>query len=495
MIGEKTQEKAFRWGMLSLVALFAGSSCTKVLNQEAVGTNASSEGAAAGTKENTAPVVEELSDSEGKAELRRSARAATLAAIKPYPAKDIVTGDEVSCHINAEGQVRCWGDGTSGKLGQGERNRNNYGSDGSTPVRGLPAISISGKTEQITTSAEGLMDYSCALMQSGSGSGLECWGFVIVPDQGSVKSISAGSGLNSLENPENLPVAVAAGSLHICALRAAGDVLCWGLDNYGLLGVGTSTTNTILVGAAKVVDLGTDAVAQSIVTGSMHSCVLLSDGGIKCWGYNAVGQLGLGDADNRGDTIEEMGDALAKVSLGRDAPKALSVSAGGFHSCAILADGSIKCWGLNKFGQLGLGDTEDRGDGPDEMGENLLAVDLGRYRFATSISAGYDHTCAILDNGRVKCWGGNDYGQLGLDHTKSIGDEESEMGPDLPYVFLGAERTAKSISAGDRHTCAILDDDSVKCWGRNDKGQLGQGHTNNIGDEEGEMAALSAIEF
>ena len=94
----------------------------------------------------------------------------------------------------------------------------------------------------------------------------------------------------------------------------------------------------------------------------------------------------------------------------------------------------MKCWGDNEFGALGLGDVDDRGDEPDEMGDNLPAVDLGTGRTAASISAGGYHNCALLDDGRVKCWGDANWGQLGLGDTENRGDEPDEMGDNLPVV-------------------------------------------------------------
>ena len=107
--------------------------------------------------------------------------------------------------------------------------------------------------------------------------------------------------------------------------------------------------------------------------------------------------------------------------------------------------------------------------------------------YATAISIGGYHTCAILDNGSVKCWGDNGFGELGYGHTNKLGDNSSEMGDNLTVVDLGTGRTAKAVTLGWRHSCAILDDDSLKCWGSGGDGQLGYGHTNDLGDNSSEM--------
>ena len=148
--------------------------------------------------------------------------------------------------------------------------------------------------------------------------------------------------------------------------------------------------------------------------------------------------------------------------------------------------------GLNDNGQLGYGDTNTRGDSPGSMGKHLPSVDLGSGRSAKFIAAGGYHTCAILDDGSTKCWGANPYGQLGYGDTTNRGDDGGEMGDGLPSVDLGSGRSAKFIAAGDSHTCAILDDGSVKCWGQGSDGGLGYGDTLSRGDGAGVDGRLLA---
>ncbi len=121
------------------------------------------------------------------------------------------------------------------------------------------------------------------------------------------------------------------------------------------------------------------------------------------------------------------------------------------------------------------------------MGDALPTVDLGSGRTAISISANFHHTCAILDNSSVKCWGSNDFGQLGLEYSARRGDSTGEMGDALPAVNLGSGRTALSISTGSHSTCAVLNNETVKCWGRNNYGQLGLEDTNTRGNQTGQM--------
>jgi alpha-tubulin suppressor-like RCC1 family protein len=165
----------------------------------------------------------------------------------------------------------------------------------------------------------------------------------------------------------------------------------------------------------------------------------LNDGSVKCWGENNYGQLGQGNTIQRGDGSGEMGDALAPVNLGTG-KTATAISAGGDHTCALLNDNSVKCWGNNAGGQLGLGDTNARGDGPDEMGDKLPPVNLGTGKTATAIAAGIGYTCALLNDGSVKCWGNNAGGQLGQGDTDRRGDGPNEMGDKLPTVKLYSDK-------------------------------------------------------
>ena len=296
-----------------------------------------------------------------------------------------------------------------------------------------------------------------------------------------------------------LQIAASPNQQKACALLKPGVVKCWGEGADGTLGQGDiedlGDEPGEMGGALPVIDLGIGRTAVSISISRDTACALLDDGSAKCWGSNGNGQLGLGNTVDRGDNPDEMGDALPAIALGAGRT-AKVVHAGAQHSCAVLDNGSVKCWGTNRDGELGQGDTMDRGGGdPDEMGDNLPPIDLGTGRTAVSISVMYP-TCALLDDGSVKCWGYNGDGELGQGDTILRGDSASRMGNQLPAISLGAGRTAARISVGPQHVCALLDNGSVKCWGYNGDGQLGQGHTDNIGDQTGQMGdALPAIDL
>ena len=164
------------------------------------------------------------------------------------------------------------------------------------------------------------------------------------------------------------------------------------------------------------------------------------------------------------------------------------VGAGLYHSCALVDAGTlpaptsrpVRCWGFSGNGQVGYANTTVIGD--DEIPASAGPVDLGAGRTAIALAAGDYHSCAVLDDGNVRCWGYGNEGQLGQGSRGHIGDNESP-GSVAP-VRLGDGRTATAITAGGNHTCALLDNGSVRCWGLAEYGQLGLGNTPSIGDGE-----------
>ncbi|CAM9868667.1 unnamed protein product, partial [Choristocarpus tenellus] len=208
----------------------------------------------------------------------------------------------------------------------------------------------------------------------------------------------------------------------------------------------------------------------------------------QCFGLNFFGQLGLGDNVSRGHLDDDMGDFLPQVDLGTDL-SVVEMTVGDAHNCAILSDMSLKCWGKNGNGRLGLGDKVSRGLEEFDMGDNLPAVDLGTNMTASMVAAGTAHTCALLETGEVKCWGksANGWGQLGQEDQWARGNREGTMGDDLEVVNLGAGVLATAVAVGSQHSCALLQHGGVKCWGQNSVGQLGTGNTTNVGSAVGDM--------
>ena len=239
--------------------------------------------------------------------------------------------------------------------------------------------------------------------------------------------------------------------------------------------------------ALPPVDLGAGHTATAISAGSYQTCAILDDHTLRCWGSGLHGQLGLGDTADRGDHPGEMGDALPPVGLGAGRT-ATAISAGRLFTCALLDDGGLKCWGVNEQGQLGQGDLTNRGDEPNEMGDDLPSVDLGAGRTATAVTTGSYHACALLDDATVRCWGDNGSGELGQ------GDDDRRTRP--PVAAVALDGPATMVTAGADSTCAVIDDVALKCWGLNVEGQLGRGDVvQAVGDDAGEMgAALVAVD-
>jgi cysteine-rich repeat protein len=381
--------------------------------------------------------------------------------------------------------IRCWGFNQVGQLGLGDTA--NRGDQADELGKYLPPLRFSTPAVAIAAGD----DHTCALLKDGR---VICWGengdgqlgLGDMLPRGN-KTGETGDALASVSLGTNLTAtAIAAGFEHTCALLNDGSVKCWGDNGFGQLGVGASDNRgnhgDELGDMLPTVNLGAGQTATAIAAGARHTCALLDDRSVKCWGLNTSGQLGVGDTLTRGDM---MGYSLAAIDLG--ASKTVSaIAVGASHTCALLDDRSVKCWGDNQFGQLGRGDTQNRGDGPTEMGDNLLPIPLGTDMTAMAIATGANHTCALLSNGSIKCWGANYEGQLGRGDTQNRGDGPNEMGDNLPAIDLGA-RKAVAISSGLHHICARLDDSSLKCWGDNQFGQLGLGDTTNRGLQPDQM--------
>ena len=299
--------------------------------------------------------------------------------------------------------------------------------------------------------------HACAILSNRT---LKCWGGNASGEIGIGK-------IGDLSKPPAAPVVlgvgrtvkqVALGANHTCAILDNGTVKCWGYNKYGQLGYGDKQDRT--KPDNKTVSLGVGRTAKELTGGYGHTCVILDNGAVKCWGRNGFGQLGYGDNQSR----SKPETAVIALGPGRTAKQ---ISGGDSGTCALLDNYTVKCWGRNTTGQLGYGDTKHRNK-PDTR-----AIDLGPGRTAKQIAVGFEYVCAILDNGTVKCWGdgGNKLG---------YGDSISRLKPDSSPIDLGVGRTAKQISAGFFHVCVLLDNDTVKCWGTNGYGQLGYRHNQSL---------------
>jgi alpha-tubulin suppressor-like RCC1 family protein len=422
--------------------------------------------------------------------------AAAQSAAPQVTALGVEAGWRHACAILLDGTVKCWGSNGSGALGQ-EQSGNNMGDQPGEMGAALPASNLGTGLRALSMSSG--WDFNCALLGSGQ---VKCWGDNGSGQLGQGHTTALGNGPGEMGDalaPVDLgagrsAVALSAGGAHVCALLDNGQVKCWGSNIAGQLGQGDTANRGDSAGemgdALPPVDLGNFRTAIAIAAGWRHTCALLDNHQVKCWGLNASGQLGLGDTASRGDAVGEMGNSLLQVSLGAGR-SARAVAAGIRHSCALLDNGQMKCWGENSIGQLGQGDTDDRGNAPGEMGDLLAPIDLGTDLTAVAIAAGNYHTCAVTNLARIKCWGANHHGALGLGDTSHRGDNAGEMGDALPFVNLGGFLKtlvlANAVTAGEHSTCARTSSGTVKCWGQNQYGELGLGDTLDRGDGAGEM--------
>ncbi len=262
---------------------------------------------------------------------------------------------------------------------------------------------------------------------------------------------------------------LAAGNHHTCALLSDGTVRCWGLTSRGRLGDPTAT-GTVSIQPVQV--QGLNDVVQ-ISAGGEHTCAVRADGTAWCWGNGEDGQLGNGGTSDS--------SVPAKVVFPPGGPAIVQVSVGDQHTCAVDTDGGAWCWGSNFVRQLGDG-TNTRRLVPVRVLASGTAestpVELTTVR---SISAGTTHTCALDAGGFAWCWGDNTVGRLGDGTTTARAN---------PVQVLTAGSTGgtngqtpvplgglKQVEAGGEHACALLTAGTVRCWGRNLEEQLGDGTT------------------
>ena len=303
-------------------------------------------------------------------------------------------------------------------------------------------------------------------------------------------AIGCGSGARSFA-PGAAAGLVTGGAGHTCAAVAGGGVACWGANEDGELGDGTGTNELLPVFLP-----GLGGVAE-LAAGSYHTCARTGAGAVFCWGWNVGGQVGDGTIANRLSPFEVPGLAAVRGHRGgqlpqlRPAARRLGAllgaerrrparqriddqlrgarrscsrcrrrrrsSAGGRHTCALVGDGSVQCWGGNDFGELGDGTTT----------AHPFPEPVAGIAGAVAIAAGFNHTCALLADGRVACWGANGYGQLG---------DGTGIDNPLPVTVAGLPPSV-AIAAGYNHSCAVSSDGAARCWGWNAAGQLGDGTT------------------
>ncbi len=327
----------------------------------------------------------------------------------------IAPGGVQTCILLSDGTARCWGTNGDGQLGDGTTTAS------SKPV---PAVVVTGGTQ-----IAGGYAHNCALY--GTNAKVSCWG------DNSLYEVSV------YGMPSGVVEISSGSSYHSCARLSNGTVTCWGSIFYAS---DIAYATPITYSASSIIAGVTGSV--EISSGWEHSCARLGDGTLKCWGWNDYGQLGDGTMNSRTTAASVQGISGA-----------VRVAAGGLHTCALLSDGTVKCWGDYSRGQLGdvsaylasLSTFDDAGV-PSGLPPMLIAGISG----ATQVVAGRYHSCALVSNGTVRCWGSNSNGQLG-DGTTT----------DRPLpVGVQSLLNVVEIRAGAYHTCARGSDGTVKCWGQ-----------------------------
>lgn len=438
--------------------------------------------------------------------------------------RKISAGRSHSCGLTTDDKIRCWGDNTYGQIGNGTTGgtvlnpvsidgnntysqvyagynrtcalrkdsgsaycwgQNNFGQigDGSQTNRSLPTLVAGGDVfQQIAAGG----DATCGILTNNS---LKCWG------GNSLAAVGDGTTSHRLtpvliDDPTKFKF-VANSLYHGCAITTADKLKCWGYNPNGQVGDDSTATRT----APVFVDTNTNYQFMSL--GGYHTCGITDSGALKCWGRNDLGQLGNGGAASlkvpalidSGTTYQQIATGFYFVcgltskgtlkcwgdsSLGllgdnmtntRSTPQ-LIANAEGFteivpsfsHSCGLTAAGKVKCWGLNGFGELGDGTTRN----------SAIPVDVDPGTSYKQLAVGKNHTCGLTKHGTVKCWGQNTYGQVG---------DGTNLNRLLPQI-IDPTTTYLQIATADSTICGITQKNkTIKCWGLNNRGTVGDGTT------------------
>jgi alpha-tubulin suppressor-like RCC1 family protein len=372
----------------------------------------------------------------------------TACKVSAVAVSDEDMSSDAACAVLAGGQIECWGTNWAGELG-----------DGKTKPSATPVF-VKGIDDATAVSVGS--NHACAVLSTG---GIDCWGAGGDGELGN--DTDFGKGLERCEGPEacsTTPVAVdgitdatavAAGTDNTCALLTTGGVECWGGDYFGDIGrpVNPKGASRVPVAVAGITN------ATAISAKGWVVCVLLSSGGVDCWGYNYEGELG----DRRTETSSPTPAPVSGVA------EATAISVSVTDACALLSTGAVDCWGSNWAGALGHGAAS----GPERcrsfrgevLGCSRVAVAVKGLSDATAVAAGESHTCALRSTDHVVCWGSG--GALGAGKTSV---PETCKGNHVTFpcstvpVAVRHLKDAIAIAAGAQ-TCAVLSSGHVDCWG------------------------------
>ena len=364
--------------------------------------------------------------------------------VKSVPGKGLISNGNIhTCAILDNASTMCWGSDGDGRLGDG-------GEDNAVSKPTSFVINPEGESFKSIHAGH---ENTCGITDSGK---LYCWG-----NNNNGKN---GIGSTNTEKLPSTPVTfnqnttiekLSMGLYHSCAIDSDNTVWCWGRAWNGNLGSGDGNADQY---APVQVELpGENDFATEIAAGERFTCALLGNGAISCWGHDGNNQLG-DSADTTGD--QNTPQSYVSLPSGRIA---VDIDAGQNHACAVLDNGSIVCWGYNNYGKLGSSFSSLANSLP-------VYINTTQNKSFTQVSTGYDHTCALLENGTGMCWGRNTHGQLGNDSTTNsfypVYINQSQTGPLI------------AISAKNIHTCAINASGGAFCWGSAHSGALGNSVNN-----------------
>lgn len=388
-----------------------------------------------------------------------AARARGIGPVEEKPTVlQIASGTTHTCAVLKGGELRCWGSNFSGELGDGTVSPPRatpapvLQSPGGAPLVGVQAVALGAK-------------HSCALLRVGE---VRCWGNNESGQLGDGTTTKRVTPVPVLQSPGGAPLTgVAALSLgfgHTCALMVAGDVRCWGSNGVGQLGDGTTTKRLTPVSLLQAPGGAPLTGVRAMEVGSSHGCVLVDKGEVRCWGSNDHGKLGDGTTIGRLTPVPVLQSPGGPPLAG-----ARTLSAADVSSCVLLGDDSVQCWGGNWDCQLGDGTASDRTtpvpvlrspDGAPLAGVRAMANNGG-------------HGCAHFGDGTLACWGKNFAGQVGdgtnVSRSTAVPVLQAPAGPPLANVV--------TMALGARQTCALERSGDVACWGENWYAQLGDGTT------------------
>lgn len=329
----------------------------------------------------------------------------------------VAAGTAHSCAVTPKGTLKCWGSNADLQLGTGLRTWSRVP---------LPVLRLESGTAVISAGGS----HSCALTDAGA---VSCW---------SREGRALGVGDETIETAAPVQVrgltegvdAISAGNAHTCALKA-GVVSCWG----GFHGPDLKARNYLT--PRKILGLGRGV--RAVDAGYDDACAVVATGAVRCWGEHFPGPRGA--------------SPLTAVAVAGLPSQAVAVTVGGGHACVLTSAGGVVCWGANAHGQLGDGTTTT-----SQAPVQVRGLDSG----VVAVRAGDQDTCALTDRGAVQCWGYNGYGQLGDDTITDSG---------VPVPVLGLDAGVVDLGVGYQHACAMLGTGAVRCWGYNFEGQLGIG--------------------